>query len=457
MTQASSNEHSAPAATTSNSLLASLRAKLETPSAPLVLGGLALIMSLPSLGFGLMTDDHMHADSFGKGLGPLEMLQLPAAEFQRMLQSGEFTWWTSPDLTIRFLRPLSSVTHWIEFTLWPNAAWAMHLTNMLCYALLVAIAALTYRELSGNGRIAGLAALMYAVDDGHAYAVGWISSRNTLLAALFAQLAILLHVRGRKLERWSLVIASAVSSALALLSAEYGVAVFAYVFAYAWLLDSGSLAARARSLAPQVLVGLVWTAVYATGHYGLKHSGWYRDPSGQPVETLLQGLLDLPLWCFSQFGLNVGEVSQRAQLRRDGARSHGRRPALTRSFRVSHAARERPAHLAGVARRESRTVPTTGDRNVGEGARRVTVRSACHGAGELVARNPHSRSRITWSDDRAAADGRQLSPTSTGRRCRCSDRSTGCDTGWRLLCSGERNRRRPGGTGSTEPRRSRSG
>src|SRR5262249_11523064 len=155
-------------------------------------------------------------------------------------QTGEFAWWSSPDLAIRFLRPLASLTHFVEFSLWPSAVWAMHLTNVLVYALLVVVAAFAYRELAWPGAIAGLAGLMFAADEGHASSVGWISSRNTLLAALFALLALLLHVRGRAHGRPGLVIASALCTALALLSAEFGLFVFAYLGAYALVLDRGA-------------------------------------------------------------------------------------------------------------------------------------------------------------------------------------------------------------------------
>src|SRR5262245_25203862 len=110
MTHASMNGDAAPVATARSSFLASLRAKLDSPAAPLMLGGLALLMSLPSLGFGLQMDDHMHAQSFRLGDRAFEMLQMPESFLREHIQDGGFAWWTSPDLTIRFLRPLASLT-----------------------------------------------------------------------------------------------------------------------------------------------------------------------------------------------------------------------------------------------------------------------------------------------------------------------------------------------------------
>jgi hypothetical protein len=305
ITQNDDARSAAPRATA----LAYARSKLDSPAAPLWLGALAFLMSLPSLSFGLQGDDHVHARSLLHGLEPLQMLQLPPDAFATMVQDGQFAWWTSPQLSVRFLRPLASLTHWIEFSWWPDATWAMHLTNILSYAALVAIAAATYREILGRGAVSALAGLMFTFDGGHGSAAGWIASRNTLLATLFALLSILLHARSRTQRRLALGLASAASTALALSSAEYGVAALAYLVAYACVLDSGGWGSRARSLIPNALVGLVWAAVYVSGQYGFRHGGWYRDPSSDPLGVIGFGLADLPVWFLSQLAMNIAEFT----------------------------------------------------------------------------------------------------------------------------------------------------
>src|SRR5688572_9261679 len=160
-----------------------LRNLLESPRAPLVLALLALVMALPSLSLGLQLDDRTYLRLFASGRAPLELLHEEAAALAEAKQRGVFSWWSGADFSIHFLRPLTAWSHWLEFQLWPDSPWLMHLVNCLLYAVLVFVAASIYRELSGpDGKLAGLAALMFAVNESHAQSVGWITSRHLVLA-----------------------------------------------------------------------------------------------------------------------------------------------------------------------------------------------------------------------------------------------------------------------------------
>ena len=89
---------------------------------------------------------------------------------------------------------------------------------------------------------------MFTINDSHAQSVGWIASRHVVLATLFAMLAVLLHVRSRAQRSLGLQAASLASTALTLLSAEFGVAALAYLTAYACVFEAGrSLRASRRS------------------------------------------------------------------------------------------------------------------------------------------------------------------------------------------------------------------
>ena len=285
------------------------RALLESPAAPLALGLLALGMSLPSLRLGLQLDDRAILRLFGEGRGVLEVLHESAQSIAREKQLGVFPWWTGPGFSIHFLRPLASLSHLLEYRLWPTAAWAMHLSNCVIYACLVGVAALLYRELLPSPAAAGLAGLMFAVDDSHAANVGWIAARHTLLASLFGLLAVLCHVRARERGRVWLEVLSVAFTGLTLVTAEFGLAALAYLAGYALVLDSGSLHARLLRLSPHALLVAAWLALYTALGCGVHDASWYRDPAAAPVDTLLQGVADLPLWLLSQLGGDVANAA----------------------------------------------------------------------------------------------------------------------------------------------------
>ena len=268
---------------------------------------LALLLGLPSLSSGLTTDDHV---ARGIGLARPGLLPDPFTAFGLEPKpgfdrdSGHLAWWSSPQLRLMFLRPLTSLTH-ADYVLWSNAPWAMHAVNVLLYALMAAIAWFLYRALLPSAPpIAAMAALLFAIDEAHAPALGWIASRNTLLSSLLGLTALLMHVRGRRH-------AGAAFLALALLAGEGGCAVLAYLFAYAVCLESGTLRARLATLAPALAVSALWAVVYIAGGYGARGSTFYRDLS-EPLHVLAQGLMDLPTWIFGLVGPSVIGLSMAA-------------------------------------------------------------------------------------------------------------------------------------------------
>src|SRR5262245_16852463 len=85
------------------------------------------LASLPGLAIGLNTDDHLHRLNVLAGIDVWSMFHIAGEQVPRARGLGTLAWWTSPDLSVIFFRPLASLTHWIDFSLWPDAAWLMHL------------------------------------------------------------------------------------------------------------------------------------------------------------------------------------------------------------------------------------------------------------------------------------------------------------------------------------------
>lgn len=274
-----------------------------------VVVALAAALALPSLALGLTLDDRLNVYRVQHGQGPFTQFRIQTEHVAYYRQTGAFSWWTNPELSIDFLRPISALTNYAEYRLYPAAPWLMHLVNVLLYATLAALAWRLYREFLPNcPGPAALAAVMFAIDDGHAPTVGWISGRNTLLASLFGLAALAFHARARRVatRAWQPAVASVVCIALALFSAEAGLAAFAYLLAYGVALDSASIRSRLLSVLPAFGVFAIWAGVYLSRGYGAHGAGLYRALT---FSTLGEGLADLPSWLLSALGPSTAGVT----------------------------------------------------------------------------------------------------------------------------------------------------
>ncbi|NIM02311.1 MAG: hypothetical protein GTO30_15125, partial [Acidobacteria bacterium] len=200
-------------------------------------------------------------------------------DFNReLMDGGHLPWWTPPRFRIAFFRYLSTLTMWVDYRLWPESAWLMHAQSLLWFAALVVAVVLFYRRMFGGGMVAGLAALLYAVDEARAVPAIWLSNRNALLATLFAVLCLWAHDRWRR-DAWRPGAAlGPLFLALALGSAELGLGAVAYLVAHAVFLEPGPWRRRLVALAPHGAVVAAWIVLYRVLGYGVVGSGLYLDP-----------------------------------------------------------------------------------------------------------------------------------------------------------------------------------
>ena len=160
---------------------------------------------------------------------------------------GTMPWWGSPDLHQAFLRYASTLTMMLDYRLWPNYPALMHLHSLLWLSAAVLAAALLYREVMGATWVAGLAALMYALDGAHAVPAEYLANRNALIACCFGFLSVLAFVRWRKHGRAATRWLSVLMLALALSAGEMGLATAAYLFSYALTVDRGRNSSEAHA------------------------------------------------------------------------------------------------------------------------------------------------------------------------------------------------------------------
>ncbi len=279
---------------------------------------LGVVLTLPTLTGGLYFDDHIlkfavqgHPSFPHIAVSPLDLFSFMKAgqqDYLELIDRFAGIWGTTDDFQIAFLRPLSSLTHAVDFWLWPDEPWIMHLENVLWYGALVYLVAILYRRVLGPSWVAGLAVVLYAVDDAHGIAVGWISNRNALIAGALGVLCLLAHDRWRR-DGWRLgVWLSPLLLVFALMAGESAVSACAYLAAYALFLDRASWRRRATSLVGYVLVVVGWRIVYSGLGYGVAGTDLYVDPAREPLTFLLALLERLPVLLLGQFALPPSEL-----------------------------------------------------------------------------------------------------------------------------------------------------
>lgn len=295
--------------------LYSVLSKLERPRVRTAVLVLSLVLVAPSLFAGFALDDlvllaeQRDPDSLKLALhAPFDLFRWATpANVHALIDGGGFAWWTSDQLRMAFMRPLSSLTHAVDYWLWPDNALAMHLHNLLWFALVLAATAFAYSKLLGRGWTFGVALAMFAFDVTHATPVGWIAARNALVSAAFATLSIAFHhqarVRSNSGQRAAMPMALAIATfVLSVLGGELGYSAAGYFVAYAVLYDRGSLRSRVLSLLPYGIVLAGCVAIRVREAYGVG-GGFvaYVDPVHEPARFLRLLPVRIPLLFASEF------------------------------------------------------------------------------------------------------------------------------------------------------------
>jgi hypothetical protein len=174
---------------------------------PVAVAILAVILALPSLNAGLFVDDYHHKLLMDGSDSPIRLLKSPLDMFcffdgdpQRTAELIDygFPWWTYKGIKGAFWRPLASITHWLDYILWPDTPALMHAQNILWYGALIIAVTFLYRRFITATWVVSLAALLYAIDDAHGMPVGFIANRNAVMATFFGILTIIAHDKWRR-------------------------------------------------------------------------------------------------------------------------------------------------------------------------------------------------------------------------------------------------------------------
>lgn len=280
---------------------------------------------LPSVDDRLVLDDHVlsllaRGDDAIAGLAHGRWglfnftLGEPARNRALMDEGALLPWWADTHHLNAFLRPLSTLSHRVDFALLGDHVWAMHLHSLLWYGLLLLGCRRLYAGLQddarpGSATLATLALCLYALDDAHGATVSWLANRNAIIAATVGLPALLLHHRYRSAGDRRGAWLAPLFFLGGLLGGEAAVGLLGYLAAYALVLDRGSLRRRALSLLPYLLILVGWQLVYRQLGLGSAGSGAYHDPGREPLAFALALARNLPILLSAQLGVTLADAA----------------------------------------------------------------------------------------------------------------------------------------------------
>ena len=300
-------------------LLLAARAVLAHRRLPLMAALLCVVLALPALGVGFVLDDYYHRavllelPQFRELFGPpAEMFRFFRGDPERtgrVMDLGYFPWWTYPGLKAEFCQVVTVWTHRLDYWLWPDSPALMHLQSLLWLGGLVAVVAGLYQRLFDRRMVAGLAAILFAVDDGHGAVVGFIANRNVLIAAFFGVLALVAHDQWRRRNGRIAGLMAPLLLAMGLFAKEEGIGACAYLAAYGLLLDPAGWLRGCLALWRYGVVFVAWAGLRAHWGYGVRDMGLYIDPLTDPVR-FAGALVDrLPILLLGQWAVPPSDLT----------------------------------------------------------------------------------------------------------------------------------------------------
>ena len=265
---------------------------------------LALLVTLPSLRLGFITDDY----------GFRAILRAPAPygrpaydlfrfaggnpdETRRAIENGHAVWWAAPDLRIHFVRPLTGLLHAADAVLGGANPLVDHVHSIAWYVALLFAVAVLYRRLFPSGATAFVAVVVFGWRHAHVLPYAWIAARHVLVGGVPAVVALWALVRWRtdgwRPGRW----VAPVALVIGFLGSEVALGAVAFWLAFELLRDDRAHTWRARFVAcvPVLLVTCTYLVVYKLVGAGARGSAGYHDPTSDPVEFVRVALTRLPI------------------------------------------------------------------------------------------------------------------------------------------------------------------
>lgn len=237
----------------------------------------------------------------------------PATEnYQALKDFGMLPWWSEENIKLHFFRPLASLTHFMDYQLWPNSPKLMHFFDLCWYLLGLFLLFKLYLRLQITRPIALLALLFFILNINTFHVITWIASRSMLMVFTLGCFTLYSYHRSIQEKHWYFL--ALIGLALCLLSAEAGLSICAYLAAYYFTLDQRPWLKRSLHILPFALLALVWLISYQALGFGAKGGDFYLDPAADLGVFLSQAAYRLPA---SFFELASGTALLSGQVRPD--------------------------------------------------------------------------------------------------------------------------------------------
>jgi len=297
----------------------------------LVVGLIALGVAchVQALDWGLFWDDYVHQYVLRNldGSDVLTPWNLFDFRMQRTPQAQGspwrlYFWWMDPGFGVGFLRPVSSLSTWLDYRLYGDWAPGYHVTSLAWFALFLWLAYRLYRAAGASLVAAAWALAFLALDDNHCMPVGWVANRNELLAATLVVATVLAVQRARGgRHAWAYGVLAVACALGASGAKESGLLALPLAVAFVMLSPDreeplGVGAALRRAASSPVLWALtaaagIFVVVFVAGGFGARSEG-YPTPWLQPGRYSLNLAVHAPI---AALGLLLGYPTDGLMLR----------------------------------------------------------------------------------------------------------------------------------------------
>ena len=282
---------------------------------------LGMLVTAPTFNVGLVGDDYIHRNLLigdasqphpGAFFGLFTFVDGQAEHIQALKEAGRVQWWAADHLKLSFWRPLTELTQWLDYQLWPDSPVMLHVHSICWYGLLVFLLARLYRMFDADPVRTGMATLIFAFSSLHLFIVAWLAARNQLVAACFAVATIMAYHQWRSQGSKLHAGLALLTLTLGLLSAEAAIATVGYLVAYALVYEQGKAwPRRLLALLPFLVIVVAWRMAYTHMGYGSSGSGAYIDPGANLPRFGMALLMRLPTLLLAQlFGASASVFNQ---------------------------------------------------------------------------------------------------------------------------------------------------
>lgn len=260
----------------------------------------ALLAGLSTLNRGLQSDDYLHRYMLTDEKS--SFIEQINGFFNFLGASESLPWWTHPQLKIHFWRPLSALSHWLDYQLWPDTPMLMHAQSALWYLALVGLCFLFFKRLFKNEALAFFAAFLFCIDFSHFANISWIANRNSLIASVFIVSCLIFYLDWRSSQKISRLFFSMGAFILALLSAESSASVLIIIYAYEFIYwkDKKLESNKSHFLALLIfsIITFLWLFFYQNMGFGSANNSMYFSPFTNITYNLQLISSKLPVFLF---------------------------------------------------------------------------------------------------------------------------------------------------------------